>query len=434
MNRKTFCFAFGIVFLTTVVVQFLAHNFHPLHAQERDSYNPLIKDDKLKVELVFDGTEVSSDINNTTSMAFIDNKTIIFLQKNDGKVRILEDGALQGPALLDLSVNSSGSRGLLGLAILEPQTEEKIMVPAQTIKRFVYLYFTEAVVDGDRVIGNHLYRFEWDGNSLVRPRLLLELEANYPGHNGGKLAEGNDSSIYLIFGDQGKNSIFQNANKSDLSYTGVIFHLDRDGMPHRYNPYYNFTGDRMVQKIFAHGIRNSFGVAVDPVTGNLWDTENGGKMYDEINIVPPGFNSGWQKVMGPINSTKITMRDLVKIGDSSRYLDPVLSWRNQIGITDIEFFGSDRLGRKYHNGIFIGDINNGNIYYFGLNKGRNDVDLLELNLADSVIDSHEMEKIVFGKDFGGITDLVTGPDGFLYILTIDGKIIRIVPSDLEEIT
>jgi aldose sugar dehydrogenase len=105
----------------------------------------------------------------------------------------------------------------------------------------------------------------------------------------------------------------------------------------------NGGGNNELSKYFAYGIRNSFGLTVDPLTGTLWMTENGPKNYDEINIVEQGFNSGWEQVMGPIGRNNKNTDDLVQL-DGSHYADPVFSWLESIGITDIEFLDSTKLG------------------------------------------------------------------------------------------
>jgi aldose sugar dehydrogenase len=74
----------------------------------------------------------------------------------------------------------------------------------------------------------------------------------------------------------------------------------------------NGSSSNKLSRYYAHGIRNSFGISFDPISENLWDTENGENTYDEINLVKPGFNSGWQQVMGPISRSNITEKDLVK--------------------------------------------------------------------------------------------------------------------------
>ena len=129
----------------------------------------------------------------------------------------------------------------------------------------------------------------------------------------------------------------------------------------------------------------------------------------------------------------MTEKDLISV-PGSHYSDPVFSWRHAIGVTDIEFFNSSKLGSEYRNNIFVGDINNGNLYYFELNDNRTGLKLDYNNdskgLKDMVADNkNELSEIVFGSGFKGITDIQTGPDGYLYILTYqDGKLYRIVPN------
>jgi aldose sugar dehydrogenase len=190
---------------------------------------------------------------------------------------------------------------------------------------------------------------------------------------------------------------------------------------------------------YAYGIRNSFGLDFDPVTGNLWDTENGPDFGDEINLVNPGFNSGWGQVpgiwnrehldaMGPIAPKQ--PNNLVNFGGRGIYHVPQFTWNKTIGPTAIKFFNSDKLGKQYENDIFVSDIDNGNIYHFKLNQQRDGL-LLGGSLADNVAYTpKDSQQVVFATGFGGITDLQVGPgDGYLYVLSYTGgTIYRIVPS------
>jgi aldose sugar dehydrogenase len=186
-----------------------------------------------------------------------------------------------------------------------------------------------------------------------------------------------------------------------------------------------------LRRYYAYGIRNSFGMDFDPVTGKLWITENGPDSYDEINIVEPGFNSGWHKVIGPISRTNVTAGELISFNGSS-YRDPVFSWYAPMGLTDIEFFDSANLGEEYENNVFVGDINHGNLYFFKVNQERDGVELSSSGLSDLVADPvgddifGEATTVTIGERFGSITDIETGPDGDLYVLSyLDGKIYRI---------
>jgi glucose/arabinose dehydrogenase len=170
----------------------------------------------------------------------------------------------------------------------------------------------------------------------------------------------------------------------------------------------------------------------DPMTGKLWMTENGDDVYDEINIVEPGFNSGWHKIMGPIIRTNMTIENDLIIFDGAKYGDPIFSWYAPVGVTDIEFLNSTKLGEKYDDNVFVGDINNGNLYFFEVNGNRTGVTFHDPRLLDLVADpvkegeDSEQSSLILGNGFGRITDIESGPDGLLYIMTYeDGKIYRL---------
>jgi hypothetical protein len=210
--------------------------------------------------------------------------------------------------------------------------------------------------------------------------------------------------------------------------TSVIIRLNLDGTFARDNPFTSY-GRETLNRYYAYGVRNSFGLSVDPLTGNLWDTENGENTNDEINIVHPGFNSGWSKIMGPIGETQRSTNDLFNL-QGSYYSDPLFVWRVPIGVTDIEFFNSDVLGEKYAYNIFIGDFNGGSLYFFRPNNERNGLALNEHSeLQDKIADSHDEANLLrLGGFDAGISDLETGPDGYLYVLAMDGRIYRVVPK------
>jgi len=190
---------------------------------------------------------------------------------------------------------------------------------------------------------------------------------------------------------------------------------------------------------YAYGIRNSFGIDFDPVSGTLWDTENGPSYGDEINLVEPGFNSGWKPISGKLSSSSVGgtsgVEDALEDFDGKgKYSDPEYEWGETVGPTALKFLNSDKLGKQYENDLFVGDWNNGNIYHFKLNKERTKL------ISDSGIEAKLNEKIIFAKGFsqttsypyGGITDIEVGPDGYLYIASYgQGKIFRIVPRALQ---
>jgi aldose sugar dehydrogenase len=152
-----------------------------------------------------------------------------------------------------------------------------------------------------------------------------------------------------------------------------------DGSALETNP---FSSNPNTAKYFAYGIRNRFGITIDPLSGTLWQTENGPSQYEKVNVVKPGFNSGIQ-VMGPIAQSETTLNDLQMLPNSI-YLDPQLSWRDPLALTDIEFINSTKLGEKYYTMLLIRDYNQGNIYIVPLDRNRENIllDKLNKNLLD----------------------------------------------------
>jgi aldose sugar dehydrogenase len=401
-------FKTGGVFLITIVSFIFIGYFDYVHAQ------PVINDPSLMAEIVVE------ELSSPTSMAFMDSNNILVLEKT-GSVRLISNGILQEQPVLNVPVDTESERGLLGIATLEDDNT-------------VFLYFTES----GETLRNRVYRYNWNGETLVNPTLILDLPAiPGPNHDGGKLVIGPDQYLYAIIGDLNHDGKLQNfLDGPEPDDTGVIFKVNpNDGSAAPNNPFVN-SGDSVLSRYYAYGIRNSFGIAIDPITNMLWDTENGPGEYDEVNLVRPGFNSGWQTVMGPISRSGESIDDLVSF-QGSQYIDPVFSWQITPAVTDIEFLHSSKLGDKYANNIFVGDYNNGNVYYFEVNEDRTGIifDASQTDLIDLVADNEEeLSTIIFGSGFGSITDIATGPDGFFYILSFDdGIIYRIAPSSNNQV-
>jgi aldose sugar dehydrogenase len=414
--------------LVTVVVASLAiiiPVIYLIHNSSTASAAPSItKDPKLKVETLAKG------LSSPTSMAFIDTSNILVSEK-DGQVRLVSNGVLEDKPVLQVSVDTASERGLLGIAIMNSTKTN-----AANNSKFVYLYYTESK-GGD--LRNRVYRYEWNGQNqnLVNPTLILDLPAlPGPNHDGGKLVIGPDHYLYAVIGDLNHRGKLQNTNDGpDPDDTSVILRVNpNDGSAVKDNPFIKDANIAM-HKYYAYGIRNSFGITFDPITGNLWQTENGPDVYDEINVVKPGFNSGWTQVMGPLSrNTGFMIGQLVNFRHS-HYADPVFSWKNPVAVTDIEFMKSSVLGEKNKKNIFVGDYNNGNLYYFEVNSTRTginlDINQEKIGLSSLVVDNaNQQSAVTFGTGFGGISDIKIGPtDGFLYVLSInDGIIYKVVPS------
>jgi aldose sugar dehydrogenase len=403
IDRLLLVVSASLILMLSILV-FIGPYIQTVHAQ------PSIIDSALNVKAVVEG------LSSPTSMIFLGDNNMLILEK-DGQVRLVANGILQEQPVLQVSVSTESERGLLGITTSNGSGGQGTTS--------VFLYYTE----GDP-LRNRVYKYQWNGQSLINPDLILDLPAEPgPNHDGGKISIGPDGYLYAIIGDLNHDGQLQNfPDGPPPDDTGSIFRVNtEDGSAAPNNPFLNNGGDNVLSKYYAYGIRNSFGIDFDPLTGNLWDAENGPASYDEINLVRPGFNSGWQTVMGPISLSGDTEDDLVNF-PGSHYADPLFSWTEPPAVTDIEFLDSSTLGDRYANNIFVGDINNGNLYFFEVNENRDgiilDTSQQESGLSDLVVDNEqELSAITFGSGFGGITDIETGPNGSLYVLSYDDGII-----------
>ena len=176
--------------------------------------------------------------------------------------------------------------------------------------------------------------------------------------------------LYAMIGDLNRNGQLQNnAGGAAPDDSSVILRVNSDGTPAAGNPFTPYcsvtttqtctidancpagqTCRTQVARYYAYGIRNSFGMAIDPVTGALWDTENGPADYDEVNRINPGFNSGWNQIMGPDSRDPQGVGNLFNMpGAGSTYSDPEFSWLATIAPTAI-LFPRGRLGRLRRRG------------------------------------------------------------------------------------
>jgi glucose/arabinose dehydrogenase len=458
-------------------------------------------------------------------LAFLSDTKWLVIEKNTGRVQVVEDGAVTGTAL-DLAVNNTSERGLLGIA-LHPDFEEN---------RFVYLFwscqapppppaapfsptatrctappalgadtdpFSTTDLLAVPLLGNRVDRFVWDDSTdtLTFDSNLIELrsfqndastsptgpngEIQPPrgNHDGGVLRFGPDGKLYVMFGDVGRRGQLQNLpsgptltglgptvpddqfggpQPDDAHFTGVILRLNDDGSTPTDNPFFaagaaigGEVGEN-IQKIFAYGIRNSFGMAFDPLSGNLWDQENGEDAFDEINLVKPGFNSGWIQVQGPasrvaqfkqIETTALHHEDFPnlqqfrwgpeRIADSqaealsrlfvipgSHYSDPEYSWVHVLAPAAIGFLNSRALGPQWFGDLFVGfsvndDPLGGGLMAFELTDKRRRI--AGNRVADNATFHHPRANRthIVGINFGIVTDIQTAPNGNLLVVALD---------------
>lgn len=425
-NFRRIHLALALLAIAIFIYMLIFFNIQPVLGIDSPKL-PTLSDPNLRVE------QVSKVKFFPTGMAFLSDNEVLLIDKESGQVFRIVNGHKLATPLIDVNVANVSERGMLGIAVANSSSSTAPNHP------YVFLYYTETKDrDGGEVLGNRLYRYELVENRLVNPKLILDLPTKPgPSHNGGVLKIGPDNnSVYLVIGDLNRisnASFFTQAQNIEASAPpdgrGGILRTTFDG---DVVGGHGILGDNApLNKYFGYGIRNSFGITFDPQTNNLWDTENGANTADEINLVKPGFNGGWRQVQGmSYLKADFDPHHLVTFNGKGQYSDPEFVWMNTTGPTSLTFLKSDKLGKGYQNDLFVGNIN-GTLHHFDLLPNRTTLDL-KGPLSDKIANTNEeLKNVTLGQGFGIITDLETGPDGYLYVLSFyyrnTGIIYRIIP-------
>jgi glucose/arabinose dehydrogenase len=255
---------------------------------------------------------------------------------------------------------------------------------------------------------------------------------------------------------------FGGPEPDDEHLSGVVLRLNLDGTAPPDNPFFaagTEVGGEVganLRKIYSFGHRNSFGMAFDPLGGGLWLQENGDDSFSELNRVTAGMNGGWIQFMGPASrlaefksiETTFGLMNLqqvrwppTNIADSaaealarllripgSHYEDPAFSWKWEVAPGGIGFVNGRALGPQYEGDLIMGAatpiLEGGYLFRFNLTGNRRQIGVNDPRLADRVadnLDKHEItesESLLFGRDFGVTTDVQTGPNGHLFLVSL----------------
>jgi glucose/arabinose dehydrogenase len=265
------------------------------------------------------------------------------------------------------------------------------------------------------------------------------------------------------FGPGQADDQFGGPEPDDAHLSGVVLRLNDDGTTPEGNPFFDYgasVGGEVganLQKIFAFGFRNGFGIAVDPRSGDLWTQENGDDSFSEINRVEPGVNGGWVQTMGPIarigefkgietTGTFFGLQQVrwpptliadtpaealarLNVLPESKYSDPEFSWKFEVAPGGIGFVESRALGREFAGDLFVGaarpTLEGGYLFRFNLSDDRRGLNLsADPRLSDRVADNvakfeiTESESLLIGRNFGVGTDIETGPNGNVYVVSL----------------
>ncbi len=267
---------------------------------------------------------------------------------------------------------------------------------------------------------------------------------------------------------------FGGPEPDDAHLTGVILRLNTDGSAPSDNPFFS-AGASMggevgenIQKIFSYGHRNGFGLAVDPASGGIWLQENGDDSFSELNRVAPGMNAGWIQIAGPVNRMNqfreiettfgaMALQQLrwppTNLANSpdealsrlfmlpgAKYVDPAFSWKWEVAPGGMGFVDGKGLGPQFQGDLFMGAatplLEGGYLFHFNLTGNRSAIGVDDPRLKDRVADNlakHEItesESLLIGRDFGVVTDIESGPNGNLFVVSLtNGAVYEIFSAD-----
>src|SRR5215211_3900348 len=386
-------------------------------------------------------------------MGFLGPDDFLIMEKA-GTVKRVTNRVILDKPLLQVDVSVKDERGLLGIATrkkknLNDDIDNGTSIQNNNISHNVFLYYV--ICEGKNTsCENRIYRYDLDNknNVVINPKLLLSIPSfPDPAHIGGIIDIGPDNNLYFTVGNfvntipdepyKTKTQNFEDGEAVD-GRSGIL-RITQDGKPVVDTAALKgggIIGDEYPLNLYyAYGVKNSFGIDFDPVTGKLWLTENGPKFGDEINLAEPGFNSGSDKIFGiwrvneegkklQIDGNKegeyVTVgnnpKDLVYFEGKGHYSPPEFTWDKSVAPTALLFLDSKNLGAGYEDDMFVGSVD-GQIFHFDLNDNRTAL-LLKGVLEDKIAsDDTEFADILFAEDFSIITDLKQGPDGNLYVVS-----------------
>jgi glucose/arabinose dehydrogenase len=331
---------------------------------------------RFRVETIVTGLEIP------WSMAFAPDGRL-FVTERPGRVRIVDMTSFSAGLALTLDdVFPQGEAGLLGLAL----------DPGFSQNRFVYLYYS-AVAGGGAV--NRVVRYREVSGQLGERVVLLDGIPAAGIHDGGRLKFGPDGLLYATAGDANNTSLPQDVS----SLAGKFLRITSGGS--------SAPGNRFSSPVFTFGHRNPQGFDWHPVSGDIWAAEHGATGNDEINVIQPGLNYGWPDIQGA--TTRPGMET------------PVIFFSTAIAPSGAAFYRG-QLFPPFANNLFVAAL-----------RGTH---LLRLTINARQISAQE--RLLEG-DFGRLRDVITGPDGYLYLCTNnrdgrgnpssgDDRILRLVPS------
>lgn len=364
--------------IVLTVLYFLFHSYACLSIADEQT--------NFKVTTLVEGLE------HPWGMAFLPDNRLLVTER-PGRLRLIENNQLHPQPITGLpEIVASGQGGLLDV-VLHPDYQNN---------GWIYFSFSAG---GRAGIGTEVARARLNGMRLTDVETIFQVAKKSQGgqHFGSRLVFDKKGYLFITVGERGDRERAQ-----DLAdHAGSVIRLHDDGRVPKDNP---FVGRRDAKpEIFSYGHRNPQGMALNPVSGEVWTHEHGPQGGDEINIIASGKNYGWPVITHGVNYVLGT-----KIGEGTHKAgmeQPLYYWDPSIAPSGMAFYTGDKFPQWRHN-LFVGALK------FQL--------LVRLQLDNNKVVKEE--RLLTGQ-YGRIRDVRNGPDGYLYLLTDErnGKLLRIEP-------
>jgi glucose/arabinose dehydrogenase len=296
----------------------------------------------------------------------------VFILERGGKIKVVKNGELLAQPFADLPSQTTGDRGLIGIAF-DPEFG--------IANHYVYFYYT-----GEDLL-NHLVRFSADGDvGTDGPfELFVTQSPSHLLHVGGSIRFGPDGKLYFAVGDNGDGENAQNLGNPH----GKILRINKDGSVPADNPFFGQPGK--LAAIWAYGFRNPWRFQFDPANGELYGGDVGNYTWEELNHIIKGGNYGWPRAEGPCTA------------DCAGFIDPIHAWNHNGGSSSVTG------GPVYRAGMFPAEYQ-GNLFFGDYAQGF--IKRAVLNPDGTVASVHD-----FDLQAGAVTDLKVAPDGSMYYIT-----------------
>lgn len=354
---------------------------------------------------------VAEDLVQPWSMAWLPNGDMLITEK-PGRLRLVRNGQLLPEAIPGTpEVLYKGQGGLF----------EVVPHPNFSDNQWVYLTFAKPnaneIDDGSTTA---IARGRLEDDRLTNVVELFAAQASGFGHYGGKLVFDGEGHMFLTLGDRqdfsfgDREALMAHSAQDRSNHQGVIVRLNDDGTVPDDNPFVGVDG--VLPETWSYGHRSPQGLAIHPITGDLWESEHGPQGGDELNLIEPGNNYGWPVVGRGVNYGAFGRPIHVGISEEGM-TSPTNFWVPSIATSGLMIYSGDKFP------MWVGDIFSG---------GLIGEQLARVHLDDEYRNVVMEETLAY--DMGRIRDVRQGPDGYIYLAISDRQagpspIVRLEPAD-----